>query len=779
MASGEMSGTAQSSKLGQSPHDWVVGSGEMPGLIRSHDWSTTPLGPLETWASALRFSVNSMLSSSVPVALLLGEQLLLIFNDSCRKLMVDFNSNALGRPAGDVWLQHRFIDDVVKHKVLRRHELIVLENQRFSKDTWFTLLCSPIQPEDDQFGGMQVAFIETTRQRNAELELRETSQNMRALLDASVGLVAMIDADGRILSMNMNAARSFGKNPAEMVGLCLFDMFPAELASRRRMRLREVIDARKPINFEDKRGNQYRATTLFPISGNDGRVTRVMIVAQDITPRKESEERLKRSEQKFRNLFNNTQVAMLHSRLDGSEILEANEKFLELIGRSRDETIGKSSAIFWAEPDRRAEMMQLLKERGRLVDYEFKMVKKDGALRDCLTSVTFYREQGLLDGSIRDITDEKRAEGALRRSEVKYRTLYETLPDGFATVDANGCISEFNDSFQRMLGYSQQELASMTYRDITLEKWHSVEERILKEQALVRGYTDIYEKEYRRKDGASIPVELRTVAIRDEKNRPSGYWAIIRNVSKRKKLEQELRSAIELRDEFMSIASHELKTPLAALYMQLQTLNRLTARKGAVSDLRIGTMSKGALGSARAINALLNELLDVTRIRAGRLTLEKQEMDMREALLENVAFAAEAARRSGSVISVRADCAARGRWDRTRINQVLSNLLSNAIKYGEGKPIEVTLLVDREANVVRICITDHGIGISKEMQTKIFQRFQRAERTGKISGLGLGLYVSRQIVEAHGGSIRVESELGEGSLFVVELPTGLRATHLE
>lgn len=237
-----------------------------------------------------------------------------------------------------------------------------------------------------------------------------------------------------------------------------------------------------------------------------------------------------------------------------------------------------------------------------------------------------------------------------------------------------------------------------------------------------------------------------------------------------KRMEDELRAAIEVRDDFISVASHELKTPLTALYMQLDLLNRFVGTAGQGPQSKISGLARSAYQSVKVFSELLDDLLDVTRIRVGKLTLSLQEMDLREAVLEHVKFVREAALERGSNIAVQANEPVRGTWDSKRINQILSNLLSNAIKYGSGNPIEVRLSTNIGTETARIEVQDHGIGIPKEMQTKIFERFQRAVSDKTITGLGLGLYIVRQIVELHGGSIAVASEIGQGALFTVLLP---------
>ncbi len=174
------------------------------------------------------------------------------------------------------------------------------------------------------------------------------------------------------------------------------------------------------------------------------------------------------------------------------------------------------------------------------------------------------------------------------------------------------------------------------------------------------------------------------------------------DITQRKKLEEELRAAIDLRDEFMSVASHELKTPLTALHMQLQLLLRIASKSGAVSDSKVIELSKAAVASAQDLANLLDELLDVTYIRVGKMSLDLTQIDLRQSLTDQIELIRESASQKGSSITLTANQSIVGQWDPIRISQVLSNLLSNAIKYGEGKPIQVTLSTDDLRKIARI-----------------------------------------------------------------------------
>jgi PAS domain S-box-containing protein len=239
------------------------------------------------------------------------------------------------------------------------------------------------------------------------------------------------------------------------------------------------------------------------------------------------------------------------------------------------------------------------------------------------------------------------------------------------------------------------------------------------------------------------------------------------------RLYQESQEGILARDEFLSIASHELKTPITSLQLQTQSMLR-SAKKGGFSHSPERIISKLELINQQTerLTKLANDLLDVARIRAGRVELRLELVDLAQIVREVALRFEEQMEAVGSSVKLSAQPQIMVNGDRTRLEQVVTNLLSNAVKYGAGKPIEI--MVEADDDHVRLMVRDHGIGIEAEHLERIFVRFERAVSSRNYGGLGLGLYIARQIVESLGGSIHVSSELGVGSTFMVVLPRGER-----
>ena len=236
-------------------------------------------------------------------------------------------------------------------------------------------------------------------------------------------------------------------------------------------------------------------------------------------------------------------------------------------------------------------------------------------------------------------------------------------------------------------------------------------------------------------------------------------------------LNEHLTEALRTRDEFLSIASHELKTPLTALKLQTMLHQRAVVRKGALaySPQEVNSKFEQADKQVSRLTRLVDDMLDVARINSGKLTLNTEQFSLAELareVLDRMKSQFNSARMGMPELTVTGDPL--GSWDRLRIEQVLINLLTNSIRYGAGKPVRVE--IDVQGETVQLRVLDRGIDIAPLAQKKIFDRFERAINANEVSGLGLGLFITKQIVESHGGRIWVESELGQGSTFVAELP---------
>jgi signal transduction histidine kinase len=239
------------------------------------------------------------------------------------------------------------------------------------------------------------------------------------------------------------------------------------------------------------------------------------------------------------------------------------------------------------------------------------------------------------------------------------------------------------------------------------------------------------------------------------------------DITPQKKAEAELREALQTRDEFFSIATHELKDPLFSLQLSIQLLRHAAEKQGEIPSHVLHHLEVSQRQAER-LDRLIDNLLDVSRIGNGRVRLDLEALDLCE-LTRNVAGRLqEGARATESRITVENGKPVIGYFDRLKLEQIVSNLLTNALKYGAGRPI--TVRIQSAGGSAILQVEDHGVGIAAKDQERIFQRFERASQGHKRASLGLGLYIVRSLVGARGGTVQVQSALGKGATFTVTLP---------
>jgi PAS domain S-box-containing protein len=276
-----------------------------------------------------------------------------------------------------------------------------------------------------------------------------------------------------------------------------------------------------------------------------------------------------------------------------------------------------------------------------------------------------------------------------------------------------------------------------------------------------------------RPDGSKIMVRVNITPLRDENGVIVGAINAFQDISEilesRRKVEAQI-AELEMRDSFMSICSHELKTPLTVLKAQAQmALLKLSKNDETAFDKnRAKLMIVQNIVEFDKLTRLVNDMLDLQRIKSGSLDMTLEKFELGPLIRHLVESTVTGLGESESKLHVHVTDPIEGMFDRVRMEQVMNNLVSNALKYGDNGPIEVD--VSKSDGFAKIQIRDQGIGIAKTDQDRIFERFERANNATKIGGLGLGLFVTKQIVDAHNGKIYVESDLGKGSTFFVEIP---------
>src|ERR1041385_4267704 len=374
---------------------------------------------------------------------------------------------------------------------------------------------------------------------------------------------------------------------------------------------------------------------------------------------------------------------------------------------------------------------------------------------------------------VRDITERKQSEQQARETELRFKNMADAAPVLLWMADSDGLCTFFNQTWLDYTGRSlAQEWGVGWAEGVHFEDFQRCMDTYIESFNARRRF----EMEYRlrRSDGEYRWMLDRGTPRYSPAGDFVGYIGSCVDITDRKRLEGELRRAVRERDEFLSIAAHELRTPLTSLQLQVERMSQAAHRvppENPITD-RLKTSSQSAMRQMKRIVGLVEQLLDLSRLTMGKLELAIEATDLCGVATEVAERFAELAARAGCVLHVVAPETLSGRWDRARVDQILSNLVSNSIKYAPGKPVDVVL--ERAGDRARIVVRDHGMGIPPADQERIFDRFERAVASQNYGGFGLGLWIARQLVEAHGGEISVESKIGDGAAFIVELPLDRR-----
>ena len=404
-------------------------------------------------------------------------------------------------------------------------------------------------------------------------------------------------------------------------------------------------------------------------------------------------------------------------------------------------------------------------------DIEYRVVRRDGEVRFIHSQGNVVKDSSgqpyRMFGTAQDVTEQKRAEQALRDAEHKYRAIFENAIEGIFQSTPEGKFLSVNPALARIFGYDSPEELIASISDIEQIIYVDPKRREEFKQLIeAQGSVELFEYEVFRKNRSKLWLCENSRVVRDDQGKVSYYEGTVEDITERKRVE-EVERASKAKSEFLSRMSHELRTPLNAILGFGQLLERQKPTE--VQRKRIGYI----LSAGKHLLDLINEVLDISRIEAGRMQFSLEPVCVADALEETLDLMRPLATERTIQLSASADIDAGVHVlaDRQRFKQVLLNLLNNAVKY---TPFfgEVTVSYQVTGNEkVRVLVSDTGPGIPAEKLALLFTPFERlgAEQSA-IEGTGLGLALSQRLMQAMGGSIGVESDVGEGSTFWIELP---------
>lgn len=623
-------------------------------------------------------------------------------------------------------------------------------------------------------------------QRRAEDALRTSEAFFQALVESLPQRIIRKDLQGRFTFASRNFCAELGRSLEDIRGKTDFDFFPDELARKYHADDQRVIASRLPFETVEEHARpdgskgfvQVVKTCLIDARGQ---VVGVQGIFWDVTEQRRTEQELAHERDLLRALLDHIPDRIFFKD-DKSRFIRCSASMFSSLGFNRpEEVIGKSDFDYY--PPEQAQ--GYFEEEQTIIQSGQPLINKiqqhgDGQGQEvwsAVTKVPIYNHRGLITGIVglsRDITQLKRTEQALRQAEEKYRNIVENSVEGIFQTTLDGHYLSANRALALMYGYNSKEELISAMTDIQHQLYvdpNRREEfrRLMREKGGVTGF----ESQIFKKNGEVIWISESARSVCDARGNLLFYEGSVEDITVRKLAEQDRETAREaalesarVKAQFLANMSHEFRTPLNAIIGNASVL--LAGRLAPEQRELLEPICE----SAEALNRLINDILDFSKIEAGKLTLESTDFDVHETIEGTAEMLAQAARNQGDelVCYVGREVPQFLRGDPVRIRQVLMNLLSNAIKFTKRGDVSVRVHVeqDSESKVrLRFEVRDTGIGIADKAKSIIFQAFTQADgsTTRKFGGTGLGLTISKQIVEMMEGHIGFESEVGKGSVF--------------
>jgi PAS domain S-box-containing protein len=664
--------------------------------------------------------------------------------------------------------------------------------------------------DEGEKGGIVGILIDITDQKNMVEELRNSEERFKILFEYAPDAYYMNDLKGRFIDGNLAAEKLIGLKRSELIGK---NMLELNLMPKKFLPLAAANLARAllgvqtgPDEFVLNRQNgshvQVEIST-YPVKINNRTV--VLGIARDITERKQAEEALRQSEQKYRTLFETAAEGIMTISYPDGKIVDINDSALKMIDYKRKEMHTLTADDFVNITD----IESLKNDFDRQIrehDYfakEMKWITKSGKVFPVAVSAKMFTmyNKPMVQLIARDITRQKQAEKAMRESEQKYRATVEQSAEGIYIMDIESRkIIESNLTLQNLLGYSSGELIGKPVYDIISHPkddidWHI--DRVIENKQL-----KIDERKYRRKDGSTIDVEVSGSIITY-----SGKTALLvvsRDITERKIAEQELKKLVEdlrvsnetieknanelialneklseseeklqdlnaRKDKFFSIIAHDLKSPFQGF---LLLSKGLSMQIDSMPREEINEVARDMYVSAKNLFKLLENLLLWSRLQRRTIETEPDYFQLNEIVVDNIELFSQQAQNKSINLENRVDNEAFVYADMKMIDTIIRNLISNAIKFTpEGGTLEIS--AKNMGTKTEISVSDSGVGIEPERITNLFRIGENTSTfgTGNEKGTGIGLALCKELVEKNGGEIYVESTVGKGTSFRFTLPS--------
>lgn len=733
---------------------------------------------------------------------------LVLVNEAWCKLTGIRRENAIGKSTTELKLFHnlnerdRLYDEFNKNGKVRNFELSFITTNQELRYLMVNLDVIELDMPGDEEQFILTTLEDVTKRKRAEANFLEERHRLTAVIINSPSVLSLKSVTGKYIIANPNYDKILGMDSSSLIGKTDFEIFPPSIAEKLRANDERVLESGERLSVEEiiphSNGKQLIFMShKFPITDLSGKIESVCSISLNITDSKTAQDRLKVSERKFSTMFDRAPFAIALLKASDKTIVDVNPAWVELMGVSKEDAVGKNSTELniGMDPKERKLLYENFYKNKKIRNVESTLLTRTGKSIRVSTNLDSMDLEGetFVLASMVDINARWQAERSLQYQLQLMRTITDNAASCLFMLDKFGAPTFMNPAAKAVTGYeSLDEIKSRPLHYAIHSKKPNGDFFPIEDCPIENAQYDLHflqnkEEVFCRKDGSLFPVSFSVAPLqkdgetigsvlefRDITEEKKATQALIDSEERLKRYNVELEEALRARDDFLSIASHELKTPLSSLKLQLQLAKRNRDRGDVTvySPEKVNRLIDQTERQTSRLIRLVDDMLDISRIRTGKLTIQREKFclctvvsDVLERLDANL-------REAGNQVILTCPGAIVGYWDRFRVEQVLTNLLTNAMKYGNRKPVTISIrLLPEDPGYVQLKVADQGIGLAPGAEERIFNQFERAVNANEVSGLGLGLFITQQIVVAHSGRIRAESEgPGKGTTFIVELP---------
>lgn len=620
--------------------------------------------------------------------------------------------------------------------------------------------------------------LDITDRKQAEQIIEQTRKNYETFFNTIDDFLFVLDEKGNIIHTNKTVNERLEYSNEELFGKSVLLVHPEERREEAGRIVGEMLAGTAdfcPVPLLTKSGNYLPVETRVKQGFWNGNAV-IFGVTKDVS-------KLQLSEQKFSKAFQSNSALMAISYFENGIFIDINDSFIKTLGYSREEVICKTAEELKLFPDSkfRKSIIDSINNHNPIREVEMEAIKKDGSSIFGLFSadLIYIGKDSCLLTVMVDITERKTIEKALKESEARWNFALEGSASGVWDWNIQTGTVYVSMQWKKLLGYNEND-AEVAHP--VFETWKSrvhpddIKKSLVYLNKHLKGNTSVYIHEYRmmRKDGSYIWVLDRGKIIeKDENKNPLRVIGTITDISDRKKFEKTLKQSIErekelndLKSRFVSMASHEFRTPLASILMYSDILISYWEK---MDTIQIFDNLKVIKDQVSHLTAVVADVMQISKIQEGRVNFNPQKTDI-ISLCKNTLLTFNSDIKLVNKINFKSDIKeAIVKIDIRLIQQVLNNLISNAIKYNDNNPV-ISFKITANETALHISIKDNGIGIPEEDMKHLFEAFFRAKNVKNIQGNGLGLNIVKEAMKLHGGSVIVESKVKKGSVFTLIFP---------